>query len=120
MVRRDRGGDRDGVDRVVSEDVLVFGRHADSRVAGHEPDQQLRLQIAYRHDPRIRELVEYADEIGSPVAQADHRDSKSPPAEVGSAVVALRVRHAVPPGRTSWSGVRAISERSRPSDQLLA
>ena len=69
----------------------------------------LRVEVAHGDDLHPLELVEVANEVRPPVAEADDADSEPMCGSVAPA-------HAVPVRFSTWIGVRQSSERSSPSD----
>ena len=129
MVGRNGGRNRDCFDlRVVEErlDRLIAARR---RVAPADPVQPLVREIAKRGQARVWALLKVAGEVRPPIAESYDRDrdrlelevaaggEQAAPAVVVRAAVSVRGAHAVPPSRSSSTGVRNKSLTSRPSDQ---
>ncbi len=73
VVRRHRGRDHDGIERVVREQVVEARRRSRVRMARCERAQMLLVEIA---EPRqVREVVEVPDEVRAPVVEADDADA---------------------------------------------
>ena len=104
VVGADRRRDRDGVDRLVGEDLVELLAGADAREAPAHQLEAVRVAVADRRDLRALELEEVANEVRAPVTEPDDCDAD------GSHAVAFRWRR-------SANGVRSSSRRSRPSDQ---
>ncbi len=74
VVRGHRSGDDDGVDRVVGEHLVEVAGDPGARIARGEAVAQLRVEI---DEPgEVGEVVEVADEVRAPVAEAGHRDPR--------------------------------------------
>ena len=124
---RNGSGDCDRLDRPVGEDVLHVGRCADRRIAPLHRLERLLAQVADRDDLGRRQLVEVPHQIGSPIAEPDHRDSNrrilerraEAPGSLGERRTAART-HAVPLPLITASGVRQRRRKSRASDQPRA
>jgi hypothetical protein len=73
-VRRDRRCDHHGVEIGVRQQVVEVLRRPGAGVAGGEPLEQRRVEVA---EPRqLGELVEVADEVLAPAAEARDADAQ--------------------------------------------
>ena len=103
---RDRRGDQHGVDGRVLEEVVEPLRAAHRRIPLRDLVQRLRAPVADPGHLGILDLVQVPHEVRPPVAEPDHAEPEP--------------RHAVPPGRSSCTGVRSSNRRSSSSDQPRA
>jgi hypothetical protein len=70
----DRGRDDDRLHLRVGQNVREAGRLADPRVAACDAVERLAPRVADKRELGGRRLVEVADEVRAPVAEADDRD----------------------------------------------
>ena len=118
MVRANRGGDRECIDRRILEDVIQVRRAWDARITARDVLEDIRAEVTEVADLGAFEIGEAADEVWPPVAEPHDRHSDDP---VAFPVSVAKVRHQrVTPFRRSMSGVRRSRRRSRPRDHPRA